>query len=156
MGSDGVAADSSWGDASWGNAAGAVPRTPGGLTSRDADRARRAEERVAAAQARSDDRVTQREAAMREREQAREARRIEEDARRAAADAGNPDFVKRRASGAKARTGIVEKVRDTRHYQTIVDVGRMRELAKRGASVAGLAGAFGISVEEVEEALAEG
>lgn len=139
-------------DPSWGRAA-----TAGVGADREGqrsdDRARRASERIAAAQARSEDRATAREAAMRERERAREERREAETAKRAAADAGDPTFTKRRASGAKARTGYTEKPRDTRHYQTIVDVGRMRELAKRGASVGGLAAAFGISEAEVEAAL---
>ena len=46
--------------------------------------------------------------------------------------------------------------RDTRGYTTLVDADRIRVLAKRGASVTGLAGAFGISEEEVEAVLAVG
>ncbi len=46
--------------------------------------------------------------------------------------------------------------RDTRGYRTVVDEDRIRTLAKRGASVAGLAGAFGLSVAEVEAVLAAG
>jgi len=63
---------------------------------------------------------------------------------------------KRRRSGALARSGEeTKKERDTRNYTTIVDPKRIRTLADRGASVAGLAGAFGITIEEVEAALLE-
>jgi hypothetical protein len=55
-----------------------------------------------------------------------------------------------------ARSGAESKTdRDTRSYKTIVDTARIRTLADRGASVAGLAGAFGITIEEVEAALLE-
>lgn len=141
-------------DSSWGRTTALGTRATGDRESQRAeDRARRAAERVAAAQARSEDGTIARDAAMRQREAAREKRREEEAAKRATADAGDPAFTKRRASGSKARTGYTEKPRDTRHYQTIVDIGRIRELAKRGASVGGLAAAFGISEAEVEAAL---
>jgi hypothetical protein len=44
---------------------------------------------------------------------------------------------------------------DTSGYQTVKDAERIRELAKRGASIAGLAQAFGMAVEEVVAALAD-
>ena len=40
--------------------------------------------------------------------------------------------------------------RDTRGYATVVDAERIRTLAKRGASVTGLAGAFRVPVETIE------
>lgn len=62
---------------------------------------------------------------------------------------------KRRASGAIRRTGEARIERDTRHYATRVDIRRIRELSRRGASVSGLATVFGITAEEVEAALAD-
>ncbi len=49
----------------------------------------------------------------------------------------------------------MKEQRDTRAYTTVVDEGRIRELAKRGASVSGLAGAFGITEPDVAIILAE-
>ena len=85
-----------------------------------------------------------------ERAAAREARRAEEQ-KLAEGDPHAAAAQRRRGSG---RKDVVREQRDTRGYTTVVDVARMRELAKRGASVTGLAGAFGVSVEEVEAALA--
>lgn len=120
---------------------------------REGERARRATERVEAAQARSDRRAAEREDAARLREQAREARRVEDEQRRAALADAREDRPKRRASGSLARTGEERVVRDTRHYRTNVDISRMRQLAMRGATVEGLAKVFGVSIEMVEEAV---
>jgi hypothetical protein len=150
-------------------------RGTGPLTSGTADRAakraeerangreQRAKERLAASEQRSESRAAQRDLQSQERERARESRRIEEDGRiKARLDAPPTNDVealkisKRRRSGALARSGEeTKKERDTRGYTTIVDPKRIRTLADRGASLAALAGAFGISVEEVEAALLE-
>ncbi|MEG3084171.1 hypothetical protein U1707_11010 [Sphingomonas sp. PB2P12] len=127
------------------------------------DRERRAQERLAAAEQRSESRIAQRDALSQERERARESRRIEETARHETRLNAPPTndvealkISKRRRSGALARSGEeTKKERDTRSYTTIVDPQRIRTLADRGASLAALAGAFGISVEEVEAALLE-
>jgi hypothetical protein len=127
------------------------------------DRDRRAQERLAAAEQRSESRIAQRDALTQERERAREARRIEESARHEARLNAPPTndvealkISKRRRSGALARSGEeTKKERDTRGYTTIVDPQRIRTLADRGASLSALAGAFGISAEEVEAALLE-
>ena len=126
-------------------------------------REQRAKERLAASEQRSESRAAQRDLQSQERERARESRRIEEDQRiKARLDAPPTNDVealkisKRRRSGALARSGEESKTdRDTRSYKTIVDTARIRTLADRGASVAGLAGAFGITIEEVEAALLE-
>ena len=128
---------------------------------RAAGRDQRARERLAAAEQRSDARAAQRDLQTQERERAREERRVEEAARiRARLDAPPANDVealkisKRRRSGALARSGQEAKTeRDTRAYKTIVDAKRIRTLADRGASMAGLAAAFGITIEEVEAAL---
>ncbi len=149
---------------------GTGPLTPG-TADRAAKRAeerangreQRARERLAAAEQRSESRIAQRDALTQERERAREARRIEESARHEARLNAPPTndvealkISKRRRSGALARNGEeTKKERDTRGYTTIVDPKRIRTLADRGASLAALAGAFGISVEEVEAALLE-
>ncbi len=127
------------------------------------DRDRRAQERLAAAEQRSESRIAQRDALTQERERAREARRVEESARHEARLNAPPTndvealkISKRRRSGALARSGEeTKKQRDTRNYTTIIDPKRIRTLADRGASLPALAGAFGISVEEVEAALLE-
>jgi hypothetical protein len=126
------------------------------------DRERRAQERLAAAEQRSESRIAQRDALTQERERAREARRIEEAARHEARLNAPPandvealKISKRRRSGALARSGEeTKKERDTRGYKTIVDPARIRTLADRGALLSALAAAFGITVEEVEAALA--
>lgn len=126
-------------------------------------RDRRAQERLAMAQARSERRGAEREQAARERQAAREARRLEEAERMralrpapAADGAAVPVSPRRRKSGGIARTGEARIVRDTRHYSTRVDAERIRELAARGTSVSGLAAVFGLSAEEVAAALAGG
>ncbi|VXC77694.1 conserved hypothetical protein [Sphingomonas sp. T1] len=148
-------------------------RGPGPLLPGTADRAaRRAEERarereqraqdhLAATDQRAEARAAQRDALSQDRERAREARRVEEAQRiRARLDAppANDEealkIAKRRRSGARARSGEETKTeRDTRGYTTIVDPARICTLAARGASIAALAAAFGITAEEVEAAL---
>ncbi len=144
-------------DKSWGVAptAGFRVRTNDSVDERAAARARareaRAGERLAAMEQRRDERTAHREDESRAREQQRMARREAEQA----AASGDPHAAaaqRRRGSG---RKDVVREQRDTRGYATIVDIERMRVLAKRGASIAGLAGAFGISEAEVEQALAE-
>lgn len=117
---------------------------------RAAARAARTAERDTLASQRLEDRAKRRDADMAAREQERERRREAEIA--AASTDVHAEAAKRhRSSG---RKDVVREQRDTRGYATIVDIGRMRELAKRGASVGGLAAAFGVTVEEVEAALA--
>ena len=144
-------------DKSWG-AAPSTPsfrvRTNASPDQRAAERARaredRSRERAAAMEQRLETRAVEREADIRAREEARTARRIEEE-RKAEGDPHAAAAQRRRGSG---RKDVVREQRDTRGYTTIVDIGRMRELARRGASVSGLAGAFGITEAEVEAALA--
>lgn len=131
---------------------------------RAADRERRAQERAASAEARIEARVAARDAASQAREAARTARREEEEARLAtrrtamatiaAEEPASPR--RRRSTGAIARTGMPTEERDTRGYRTVIDADRIRALAKRGASIAGIAGAFGLSTEEIEAVLAAG
>ncbi len=144
-------------DKSWG----AAPTTPGfrirtndSPDQRAAERARardeRAKERAAMMGQRLEARAVDREADIQAREQARLARREEEE-RKANGDPHAAAAQRRRGSG---RKDVVREQRDTRGYATIVDIDRMRELARRGASVSGLAGAFGITEAEVQAALA--
>jgi hypothetical protein len=120
---------------------------------REEDRNRRAAERADAAQARIDRRAAEREEAARLREQARGARNAEDEERRGALAEAREARPKRRATGALSRTGEKPIVRDVRNYRTDVDASRIRELAKRGASVEALAQVFKVSVERIEDAL---
>ncbi|NIJ30007.1 hypothetical protein FHT00_001954 [Sphingomonas insulae] len=145
-------------DKSWGTAPSTPSfrvRTNDSTDQRAAERARAREERsrdrAAAMTQRLETRAVEREADIRSREEARVARRVEEE-RKAEGDPHAAAAQRRRGSG---RKDVVREQRDTRSYTTIVDVGRMRELAKRGASTAGLAGAFGITEAEVTAALAD-
>jgi len=130
---------------------------------RASEREQRARDRLASAEQRAESRAAQREAQSHERERARELRRAEEaqriQARLDAPPANDEEalkIAKRRSSGARARSGEENKTqRDTRGYTTIQDPARIRTLAARGASVTGLAAAFGITVEQVEAALRE-
>ncbi len=117
---------------------------------RAAARASRTAERDALVGQRLEERAKRREADIAAREQEREQRRATEMAN-ASSDPHAEAAKRHRSSG---RKDVVREQRDTRGYATIVDVGRMRELAKRGASVGGLAAAFGVTVAEVEAALA--
>lgn len=145
-------------DKSWG-AAPSTPsfrvRTNDSPDQRAAERARardeRSRDRAAAMTQRLEARAVEREADIRSREDARIARRVEEE-RKAEGDPHAAAAQRRRGSG---RKDVVREQRDTRGYATIVDVERMRTLAKRGASLPGLAGAFGISEAEVAAALAD-
>jgi len=110
----------------------------------------RAQERAEAMQQRSEARAGQREVDRVAREQARSTRR-EDEAQRAAGDPHAAAAARWRGSG---RKDVVREQRDTRAYTTLVDAGRIRTLAGRGASLAGLAGAFGITVEAVAAILA--
>jgi len=105
-------------------------------------------ERLKAFEGKAEARAASREAAAQEREKARDARRQEEQGRRAEGEADRTP--RRRRSG---RTDVVRVQRDTSGFQTVKDVERIRELAKRGASIAGLADAFGMSVGEIEAVL---
>ncbi len=144
-------------DKSWGGtaSAGFRVRTNDTPADRAAERARardvRATERAAATTDRLAARATRREADIAAREQARTERREAETAA-AAADPHAAAASRHRGSG---RKDVVREQRDTRGYATIVDTARIRELARRGASPAGLAGAFGITEAEVARALAE-
>lgn len=118
------------------------------------DRERRAAERVAAAQARTEARIVEREQAGRRREDARTERRQEEEQRRATLSEERDARPRRRASGSLARTGEKPVERDTRHYATNMDPARIRALAARGAKPEALAAVFGVTTAEVEAVLA--
>jgi hypothetical protein len=156
-------------DRGWGRTSGAAATGDGwsggsGAADRERIRAeqreRRVAERVEAAQQRSGARDAARDSLAQERERAREARRLDDvDRRRARDAAGETAAVARRRGPGAARTGgdeqgKMQRPRDTRSYHTVVDADRIRELARRGASLTGLAGAFGVSVEEVQAVLA--
>ncbi len=83
------------------------------------------------------------------REQARADRRAQEE-QRAAADPHAAAAARHRSSG---RKDVVREQRDTRSYTTLVDAERIRELARRGASLTGLAGAFGLTAADVQAIL---
>ena len=112
-------------------------------------RERRAAERVEIMAQRLEVRARSREAEIAERERVRAGRR-EEEMRRASCDPHAAAAERHRASG---RKDMVREQRDTRSFTTLVDEGRVRELARRGASVTGLAGAFGITPDEVRSIL---
>lgn len=119
---------------------------------RAAAREARAGDRDAAMAARQEERAARRTADTTAREAAREQRRTEEE-RHAAADPHGAAARRHRGSG---RKDVVREQRDTRGYATVVDAERIRTLAKRGASVTGLAGAFGVPVETIEAVLRDG
>ena len=141
-------------DKSWGGSSSSLRvRSNASLEDRASERARARDERAklrseAMAQ-RSEARAATRDADMAARERARIERREAEQQ----ASQGDPHAAAARRHRSSGRKDVVREQRDTRSYATVVDIGRMRELAKRGASIAGLAGAFGISQEEVEDAL---
>ena len=85
---------------------------------------------------------------------ANEQARIERRKAEVAAAARDPHAAAAMRHRSSGRNDVVREQRDTRSYATVVDIGRIRELARRGASVTGLAGAFGISEQEVEDAIA--
>ncbi len=138
-----------------GGSTGATPRSAERDRTRAVDRERRAQERIAAAIARSEQRQADRDGRSRLREEERERRTAGEKERLATRIVAREERPKRRTSGALARTGEKTVERDTRHYATAIDLDRIRELSRRGATVDGLAKAFGITVDAVEEALAD-
>lgn len=130
-------------------------RTNDSPEQREAERARAREER---ARARVDTMTERLEARARAREtQAAERERIRQERRDAEAKLALSDPHKaaaqrRRASG---RKDIVREQRDTSHYAMIVDAGRIRTLAARGASLASLAAVFNLTEDQIAEALRE-
>lgn len=143
-------------DKSWG-----VSGTPDFRVRSNASPADRAAERARARDLRAQERsdaMTQRleaRAAGREADTvAREQARLERREREMQAASGDPHAAAAKRHRSSGRKGVVREQRDTRSYTTIVDEGRIRVLASRGASVAGLAGAFGITEEQVERVLA--
>lgn len=94
-------------------------------------------------------RAAEREASAQAREQARDQRRAEI-AELGAKDPHAAAAQRRRVSG---RKDVVREQRDTRSYAVVVDEGRIRTLAQRGASVAGLAAVFGLPAAEIERVL---
>jgi hypothetical protein len=118
---------------------------------RAAARDARTGERDAAMAARHEERAARRDAEAKAREAERERRREEEE-RQAAAD---PHAAAARRPRGSGRKDVVREQRDTRGYATVVDADRIRVLAKRGASIAGLAGAFGVPAETIEDVLRE-
>ncbi|TCP30645.1 hypothetical protein [Sphingomonas sp. BK235] len=123
-------------DSSWGQ-----PPAPRGEIGaprgeRAAERARTAAERIAARATATGERLAARAAA-----RAREAE--ERERARAAAQ-------RHRGSG---RRDVVREQRDTSGYAMVVDAARIRALAERGASVAGLAAVFGRAEEEIRRVL---
>ena len=143
--------DKSWGV---GGSTGFRVRSNATIDERAAERAKareaRAAERSEAMTQRLQARAVNRAADTSANEQAKIERRKAEVAA-AARDPHAAAAMRHRSSG---RNDVVREQRDTRSYATVVDIGRIRELARRGASVAGLAGAFGISEQEVEDAIA--
>jgi|GEM_PF-1756038 len=153
-------------DKSWG--APTSPAAPGGFRVRTNDtladraaarasaRADRDRAREAAIAQRLESRAVDRAADIAARERARVDRRDAEVRAAAAASGATPAdphaaaASRRRGSG---RKDVVREQRDTRSYTTIVDHGRIRELASRGASVSGLAGAFDLSEAAVRRIL---
>lgn len=156
-------------DKSWG--APTPPAAPGGFRVRTNDtladraaarahaRADRDRAREAAIAQRLESRAVDRAADIAARERARVDRReAEVRAAAAAADTIGATPADPHAAAASRRRGsgrkdVVREQRDTRSYTTIVDHGRIRELASRGASVGGLAGAFDLSAEAVRRIL---
>jgi len=129
-------------------------RTNDSLEDRAAARAKareaRASERESLMASRLEARAANRERDIAAREAERAARR---DAEMAAA-AKDPHAAAAKRHRTSGRKDVVREQRDTRGYATLVDEGRIRELAKRGASLGGLAAAFGISEDEIQGILA--
>ncbi len=129
-------------------------RTNDSLEERAAARAKareaRASERESLMASRLEARAANRERDIAAREAERAARR---DAEMAAA-AKDPHAAAAKRHRTSGRKDVVREQRDTRGYATLVDKGRIRELAKRGSSLGGLAAAFGISEDEIQGILA--
>lgn len=124
------------------------------------------EERAAARARARAEREGQRAAIMTDRMDARAANRLRETAAREAeraarretemaAAARDPHAAAAKRHRTSGRKDVVREQRDTRGYATVVDEGRIRELAKRGASLSGLASAFGVSQDEIAAILAQ-
>ena len=153
-------------DKSWGAGPSAPVTTTSGFRVRSNDTL---SERAAARAKAREDRLRERDAVMAQRLEARAADREADTAARerarverreaeiaaaaAAAHAPDPHAAAANRHRGSGRKDVVREQRDTRAYTTIVDGGRMRELARRGASVSGLAGAFAVSEEEVRRIL---
>lgn len=131
-------------DKSWG-----VSPAPGFRVRTNASLDDHAAERAKAREARVKDRaeaMTQRLEARASSRDANNAAR-EQEMQSASVDPHAAAAKRHRTSG---RKDIVPEQRDTRSYTTLVDAGRIRALAQRGASVAGLAGAFAITADAVQ------
>lgn len=113
-------------------------------------RAARAGEREALMASRLEARAASRERDIAAREAERAARREAE----TAAAARDPHAAAAKRHRGSGRKDVVREQRDTRGYTTVVDEGRIRALAKRGASVGGLAATFGITEGEIRTILA--
>jgi len=143
-------------DDSWG-----VSPPRGGLRVRTNDSL---EERAAARAKAREARAGERAAIMADRMEARMANRVRDTAAREAertarreqemaAAARDPHAAAAKRHRTSGRKDVVREQRDTRGYATLVDEGRIRELAKRGASLGGLAAAFGIEQDEIRRIL---
>lgn len=120
-----------------------------------ADRTPSSGSRAEAAQARADERARQREARVADR--AAEAPVFGLRASQLGLDTGlTLTTGRRRRTGTEAKASPTERARDTSGFATIVDPDRIRALAARGISVAGIAAAFGISADSVEATLRDG
>lgn len=145
-------------DESWGVSAppGLGVRRNDGPADRAAERARareiRARERADAMALRLAARAAGRDTDLAAREEERIARR-EQERLAATGDPHAAAAARRRSSG---RKDVVREHRDTRAYATVVDEDRIRALAGRGASITGLAAAFGIGEDEVRRVLSAG
>lgn len=145
-------------DKSWGVSPGAPGfrvRSNASIEDRAAERARTRDERSRERAAAMTALVEERAAARVREAAAREAARIERRTREEQAGSGDPHAAAAARHRSSGRKDVVREQRDTRGYATVVDVERMRALAARGASIGGLAGAFGISEAEVEAALSD-
>ena len=144
-------------DKSWGGTgtSGFRVRTNDSAVDRAAKRAHereaRATERAAATSKRLEDRASAREIETAAQEQARIDRREREQQ----STSGDPHAAAAKRHRTSGRKDVVKEQRDTLSYTTVVDESRIRELAKRGASLAGLAAAFGIAEAEIARLLAD-
>ena len=141
-----VLVDSSW---NLGGAAGGPRDTATRADERAGSSEARAAERAEAMSARLESRAAARAAQAQARDAARRTRSeaaaalAERDPHRAAAE-------RKRGSG---RRDVVRQDRNVSGYATLVDGERIRTLAARGASVAGLAAVFGLGEDEIARVL---
>jgi hypothetical protein len=132
-------------------------RSNASLQDRAAARAKareeRASERALTLKQQLEEKAVRRAADVAAREQARTQRREAE--MRVAADlhAADPHAAAAARHRSSGRKDIVREDRDISAYTIVVDHRRMRELAARGATISGLASAFGISQQDVERVL---